>query len=250
MKNACHPQEQVAFGPFVFSTRRPKDGWTGLASGLKSVAEGVGYGAVSLVSVPIAGAFEEGPTGFVQGLGLGIICAATLPVAGVGIGAYQLGRGIANSASGRGMMWDGANDGSVSATGAEDSTDAAAREEQVQNSVEPTKTTLCSVCYTDASEEGLCCTSNEHHFCTECFNTHARTSFEAGGIFEQDRMVGGRTSFAGELPCPYFTNGCSSASVPNSLLRRFLDESVDEAWRHAIGRVAVSLRDTEQKKAE
>lgn len=78
------------------------------------MAKGAALGAATLVGAPIMGAKEEGAKGFVKGLGVGIVGAVTLPVTGVGVGAYQLGGGIANSAeavkkSGRGMMWDEEN---------------------------------------------------------------------------------------------------------------------------------------------
>jgi hypothetical protein len=95
----------------LFSTRRPKDGWAGLSSGLKSVAKGTAAGVASLIAQPIVGAQQSGFRGFVTGLGTGVASAVALPVMGVAIGAYQLSRGVVNSAeamrsSGQGMIWD------------------------------------------------------------------------------------------------------------------------------------------------
>ena len=44
----------------LFSTRRPKDGWAGFSSGLKSVGKGTVAGVASLIAQPIAGAQESG----------------------------------------------------------------------------------------------------------------------------------------------------------------------------------------------
>lgn len=52
----------------LFSTRRPKDGWAGVSSGLKSVTKGTVAGVASLIAQPIAGAQEGGVKGFFGGL--------------------------------------------------------------------------------------------------------------------------------------------------------------------------------------
>mmetsp|Transcript_20189 Transcript_20189/g.34394 ORF Transcript_20189/g.34394 Transcript_20189/m.34394 type:complete len:633 (-) Transcript_20189:207-2105(-) len=95
----------------LFSTRRPKDGWAGLSSGLKSIGKGTAAGVASLIAQPIAGAHENGVKGFFGGLATGVASAVALPVTGVCVGAYQMSRGVANSveamnASKQGMMWD------------------------------------------------------------------------------------------------------------------------------------------------
>jgi len=95
----------------LFSTRKPKDGWAGLSSGLKSVAKGTGAGLAALIAAPLAGAQQEGATGFLKGLGIGVASAVALPVTGVCVGAYQVGRGVANSGQAissarKGMLWD------------------------------------------------------------------------------------------------------------------------------------------------
>jgi len=95
----------------LFSTRRPKDGWAGLSSGLKSIGKGTAAGVASLVAQPIAGAHENGVRGFFGGLATGVASAVALPVTGVCVGAYQMSRGVANSveamnSSKQGMMWD------------------------------------------------------------------------------------------------------------------------------------------------
>ena len=95
----------------LFSTRRPKDGWAGLSSGLKSIGKGTLAGAASLVAQPIAGAQENGVKGFFGGLATGVASAVALPVTGICVGAYQMSRGVANSveavnASKQGMQWD------------------------------------------------------------------------------------------------------------------------------------------------
>jgi len=95
----------------LFSTKKPKDGWAGLSSGLKSVAKGTVAGAASLIAQPIAGAQEGGVKGFFGGLVTGVASAVALPVTGVCVGAYQVSRGVANSveafsASKQGMQWD------------------------------------------------------------------------------------------------------------------------------------------------
>jgi hypothetical protein len=95
----------------LFSTRRPKDGWAGLSSGLKSIGKGTAAGVASLIAQPIAGAHENGVKGFFGGLATGVASAVALPVTGVCVGAYQMSRGVANSveamnSSKQGMMWD------------------------------------------------------------------------------------------------------------------------------------------------
>jgi len=95
----------------LFSTRRPKDGWAGLSSGLKSATKGTVAGLASLIAQPIAGAQEGGVKGFFGGLATGVASAVALPVTGICVGAWQVGRGVANSveavnASKAGMQWD------------------------------------------------------------------------------------------------------------------------------------------------
>lgn len=95
----------------LFSTRRPKDGWAGLASGLKSVAKGTAAGVASLIAQPVVGAKQGGVGGFLTGLATGVASCVALPVTGVCVGAYQVTRGVVNSAeavsaSSKGMVWD------------------------------------------------------------------------------------------------------------------------------------------------
>lgn len=78
---------------------------------MKSVAKGTGAGLASLIAAPIAGARQEGGAGFLKGLAAGCASAVALPLTGICVGAYQVGRGVANSgeavASARkGMLWD------------------------------------------------------------------------------------------------------------------------------------------------
>jgi len=95
----------------LFSTRRPRDGWAGLSSGLKSVAKGTGAGIAALIAAPIAGAQQEGGRGFLKGLATGAASCVALPLTGICVGAYQVGRGVYNSgeavsAARKGMLWD------------------------------------------------------------------------------------------------------------------------------------------------
>ena len=95
----------------LFSTRKPKDGWAGLSSGLKSVVKGTGAGIAALIAAPISGAQQGGATGFMKGLATGVASAVALPVIGLGVGAYQVTRGVINSGeairnTNRGMIWD------------------------------------------------------------------------------------------------------------------------------------------------
>lgn len=103
-------QERQVFTQ-LFSTRKPKDGWAGLSSGLKSVAKGTAAGMASLVAQPVVGAQQHGFGGFLTGLATGVATAVALPVTGLGVGVYQVGRGLVNSAeaitsSNQGMIWD------------------------------------------------------------------------------------------------------------------------------------------------
>jgi len=95
----------------LFSTRKPKDGWAGLSSGLKSVGKGTIAGMASLVAQPVVGAQQHGFGGFLTGLATGVATAVALPVTGVCVGAFQVGRGLVNSAeaitsSNQGKIWD------------------------------------------------------------------------------------------------------------------------------------------------
>merc|ERR1712187_769694 len=92
-------------------TRRPKDGLAGLSSAFKSIGKGTLAGAVSLIAQPISGAQQDGVKGFFTGLATGVASAVALPVTGVCVGAYQVARGVGNSAeaiqnSKKGMQWD------------------------------------------------------------------------------------------------------------------------------------------------
>ncbi|CAJ1932875.1 unnamed protein product [Cylindrotheca closterium] len=103
-------QERQVFTQ-LFSTRKPKDGWAGLSSGLKSVAKGTAAGMASLVAQPVVGAQQHGFGGFLTGLATGVATAVALPMTGLGVGMYQVGRGLVNSAeaitsSNQGMIWD------------------------------------------------------------------------------------------------------------------------------------------------
>ena len=78
---------------------------------MKTIAKGTAAGVASLIAQPIAGAQESGIRGFVGGLATGVVTAVALPVTGVCVGAYQVGRGVVNSAeaissSRQGMLWD------------------------------------------------------------------------------------------------------------------------------------------------
>lgn len=103
-------KEQQLFNQ-LFSTRRPKDGWAGLSSGMKSVAKGTVAGMASLIAQPMVGAKSGGVGGFFTGLATGVASCVTLPAAGVCVGAYQVSRGVYNSAeaissSNKGMVWN------------------------------------------------------------------------------------------------------------------------------------------------
>ena len=83
-----------------------------LSSGLKSVAKGTAAGIASLIGQPIVGAQQDGFRGFITGLGTGVASSAVaLPVMGVAVGAYQMTRGVVNSAeamrsASQGKVWD------------------------------------------------------------------------------------------------------------------------------------------------
>jgi curved DNA-binding protein CbpA len=82
-----------------------------LSSGLKSVAKGTAAGVASLIAQPVVGAQTGGVGGFLAGLATGMATCVALPVTGVCVGAYQVTRGVVNSAeamssSSQGMVWD------------------------------------------------------------------------------------------------------------------------------------------------
>jgi curved DNA-binding protein CbpA len=68
-------------------------------------------GLTALIAAPIAGAQQEGATGFMKGLAAGVASAVALPVIGLGVGAYQVTRGMINSgeairSANKGMIWN------------------------------------------------------------------------------------------------------------------------------------------------
>lgn len=78
---------------------------------MKSVVKGTGAGIAALIAAPISGAQQEGATGFIKGLATGVASAVALPVIGLGVGAYQVTRGVINSgeairSANKGMIWD------------------------------------------------------------------------------------------------------------------------------------------------
>jgi len=106
----AYRKEQALFSQ-LFSTRRPKDGWAGLSSGIKSVAKGTAAGVASLIAQPMVGAKQSGVGGFLAGLATGVASCVALPATGVCVGAYQVGRGVCNSveafdSASKGMVWD------------------------------------------------------------------------------------------------------------------------------------------------
>mmetsp|Transcript_18383 Transcript_18383/g.42099 ORF Transcript_18383/g.42099 Transcript_18383/m.42099 type:complete len:192 (+) Transcript_18383:622-1197(+) len=61
--------------------------------------------------MPIAGAKQDGVGGFFSGLASGLVSAVALPATGIAVGAYQVARGVGNSAdamtaSKEGKTWD------------------------------------------------------------------------------------------------------------------------------------------------
>lgn len=97
--------------PSIFSTRRPCHFGSGLSSGLKSIAKGVGLGLTTLVAAPVVGAAEGGVAGFFKGLGIGVVGGVALPVGGVIIGTAQVARGAFNTptavySASKGKHWD------------------------------------------------------------------------------------------------------------------------------------------------
>jgi len=83
--------------PDIFSSRRPRDAFAGLSSGLKNVGKGIALGAAALVCAPVAGAATEGVSGFAKGLVAGVGGALALPVMGVATGVSQFAKGIYNT---------------------------------------------------------------------------------------------------------------------------------------------------------
>lgn len=82
-----------------------------MSSGIKSVAKGTAAGVASLIAQPVVGAKHGGVAGFFSGLATGVASCVALPVTGVCVGAYQVGRGVYNSAeaissSTKGMVWN------------------------------------------------------------------------------------------------------------------------------------------------
>jgi len=76
---------------------KPRDLGDGLWSGVKVAGGGILAGTIALVAFPVAGAREDGLSGFglgcVKGVGAGVAAA----VAGVSLGVYQVGRGAYNT---------------------------------------------------------------------------------------------------------------------------------------------------------
>ena len=75
------------------------------------MAKGTAAGVASLVAQPVVGAKNGGVGGFLTGLATGVASCVALPVTGVCVGAYQVTRGVVNSAeavssSAQGKIWD------------------------------------------------------------------------------------------------------------------------------------------------
>lgn len=95
----------------VFSTRKPRDAFAGTASGLKTVARGLGIGLASLVVQPYLGAKSGGPKGFMKGVGTGVATCAASAVCGTLVATGQIVRGVANTPSAvvykaKGKVWN------------------------------------------------------------------------------------------------------------------------------------------------
>ena len=78
---------------------------------MKSVAKGTAAGMASLIAQPVVGAKQGGVGGFLTGLATGVATCVALPVTGVCVGAYQVTRGVVNSAeaissASKGMVWN------------------------------------------------------------------------------------------------------------------------------------------------
>eukprot|EP00435_Cladocopium_sp_Y103_P061607 s701_g23.t1 len=71
----------------IFSVRKPRDAVAGTASGLKTMARGVGVGLASLVTLPAIGAKTGGIKGFAKGCGTGLATCVGSTVAGTLVGS-------------------------------------------------------------------------------------------------------------------------------------------------------------------
>lgn len=83
----------------VYSTRRPRDAVAGTASGLKTVARGLGLGLASLFVQPYFGAKYGGAKGFMKGIGAGLATCTASTVVGTMVGTGQIIRGVVNTPS-------------------------------------------------------------------------------------------------------------------------------------------------------
>lgn len=103
----------------IFSTSKPKDAFSGAASGAGNILRGTLMGAAMMVTAPVQGAMQGaqeggaigGLKGFGVGLGMGLVGGAAMAVGGAVTGAVQIGRGLyhtpgAVSASFSGKDWD------------------------------------------------------------------------------------------------------------------------------------------------
>ncbi|CAE7278085.1 ATJ10 [Symbiodinium natans] len=95
----------------VFSVRKPRDAVAGTASGLKTMARGVGVGLASLVVQPYVGAKCGGIKGFAKGCGTGLATCVGSTVAGTVVGSGQIVRGVVNTPgailrTARGEVWN------------------------------------------------------------------------------------------------------------------------------------------------
>ncbi|CAE7398741.1 ATJ10 [Symbiodinium sp. CCMP2592] len=95
----------------VFSVRKPRDALAGTASGLKTLARGVGVGLASLVVQPYVGAKCGGIKGFAKGCGTGLATCVGSTVAGTVVGSGQIVRGVVNTPgailrTARGEVWN------------------------------------------------------------------------------------------------------------------------------------------------
>jgi hypothetical protein len=93
--------------------------------------------------------------------------------------------------------------------------------------------------------------SSPHHFCADCLNNYASTSFQHGECYSREQHSSNSLiSKRGQLPCPYFTSHqCSCNELNIFSLIGIVTPEVQEQWKQALGRLTVIADGEAAKKA-
>lgn len=78
----------------LFVTRKPRDIFEGVRAAVSNAARGSFYGVTGLLASPLTGGLGGGINGLLMGVVTGIFLGISMPLVGLGLGFYQLARGV------------------------------------------------------------------------------------------------------------------------------------------------------------